>query len=147
MRDSHGHKREVCTECGLSVKRLHAHIKNIHTNKPSQRICPECGKSVNDVRTHMRSVHERVKHFSCPICPLKTYKKGTLERHVVAHGKYSALNQPYPHNPIKREYSIENLGQATELVVSGAMSRRKAANVFNLSIKHLKKSCLAFTSL
>ena len=68
MSDSHGNKREVCTECGMSVKRLQAHIKNIHTNKPSQKICPECGKSVSDVsdvRDHIRSVHENVqeKHF------------------------------------------------------------------------------------
>ena len=59
MSDSHGYKREVCEECGLSVKRLQSHIKNIHTNKPSQ-ICEECGKSVGNVRDHMKSVHEKV---------------------------------------------------------------------------------------
>ena len=59
---------------------------------------------------------------------LETYRKGALDRHVAAHEKYSALNQPYPHNSIKREYSLENLGQATELVVSGAISRRKFVN-------------------
>ena len=92
-------------------------------------ICPECGKSVIDVRNHISSVHENVRNFSCPICPLKTYRKGPLDRHVAAHDKYSALNKPYPHNSRKREYSLENLGQSTELVVSGAMSRRKAAVV------------------
>ena len=84
MSDSHEHKREVC---------------------------PECGKSVIDVRNHISSVHENVRNFSCPICPLKTYRKGALDRHVAAHDKYSALNKPYPHNPIKHECSLENLGK------------------------------------
>ena len=101
MNDSHGHKREVCTHCGLFVKRLHTHIKNMHTNKLLKKICPECGKSMGYVREHVKAVHRKVKNFSCPICPLKTYKKGTLNRHMAVHDKYSAMNKPYPHTSRK----------------------------------------------
>ena len=142
-REAHEDKREVCPECGLSFRKVSIHIKNVHSADKLQRACPECGKTFGDVKEHMRSVHEKVKKFSCHICPLKTYKRNTLKRHLIIHDKYSSLNQPYPHNnTAKPDYNLENLEEATKLVLSRKMSRRKAAEVFNLSIHLLKKSCL-----
>ena len=144
--DLHEVNREMCPECGLSFKRLKVHMKNIHTNRDIQKTCQECGKSFADVKDHMRAVHEKVKKYSCHICPLEMYKKSTLRRHLEAHEKYSSLNKPYPRKP-KPEYKLENLQEATDLVISGAMSRRKAAQVFELSVKSIEKACFKKASL
>ena len=146
-REAHEKKRDICPECGLSFKKVGEHIKKVHRKEHSQETCPECGKTVGDVRDHMRSVHEKVKNFSCPICPLQTYKMNTLKRHLVIHEKYSALSKPMrEHDHTKPVYNLENLDEATKLVVSGKMSRRKAAKVFKLSVHDLKKSCRTLSS-
>jgi len=138
QRRVHSDIKEMCPECGLHFKNVAEHMKTVHVGR-SRETCPECGKSVGDLKDHMKSVHEKVKNYSCTICTLQTYKLSTLKRHMMAHEKYSFLNKPYEYR--KPEYNLENMGKATELVMSGKMSRRKASISFNLSVHELKKAC------
>ena len=138
-------KRDICQECGLSFKRIKTHIQNVH--RKEYVICPECGKSFSnsELKEHIRSVHKKEKNISCPICPLKVFKKSTLKRHLAVHEKYASMNKPYL-PPTKPEYNLENLELATGLVVAGQLSRRKAAKLFKLSVHDLKKSTLRATA-
>ena len=146
-RNVHEDKREICQECGLSFKKINTHIQNVHRKEHVKDICPECGKSFSnsELKEHIRSVHKKEKNISCPICPLKVFKKSTLKRHLAIHEKYASMNKPYLPPP-KPEYNLENLELATGLVVAGQMSRRKAAKLFKLSVHDLKKSTLRATA-
>ena len=63
-------KPEVCPICGKEVKYLNGHIKEVHTNKPSEdHHCHLCGKTFNNLkrlRGHIDTVHKLPE--VCPIC-------------------------------------------------------------------------------
>jgi len=82
-------KKELCMECGkeLSAGQLKKHIAKCHSDVDNRVICPECGKKVGSLLEHMNGVHKKLKNFQCPICPLKCYKKNTLNRHMEWHQK------------------------------------------------------------
>ena len=139
--DRHEGKKEVCQECGLEVKRLHTHMDRIHRKKSFPvKICPDCGKSVQKLEEHLKAVHEKVKNYSCPICPYEVYRRTTLDAHLAVHEKYSALNKAYVVKD-KQEHNPEDVAKAAEHVMSGNMSRRKAAEAFNVSRRSIRKSC------
>ena len=141
-RQVHSYKKEMCPECGKYVKRVKSHLYNVHSDRNLETACPVCGKSIHDLKDHMKSVHEKVKNYSCTMCPLQTYKLNTLKRHMIVHEKYASLNKPYPYHDKNKEYNLENMEEATELVLSGKMSRRKAAKQFNLSVHGIKEACV-----
>lgn len=85
----HVGEKELCVECGkeLSSGQLKKHIAKCHSDIDNRVICPECGKKVASLLEHVNSVHKKLKNFQCPICPLKCYKKNTLNRHIEWHEK------------------------------------------------------------
>lgn len=80
---------EICNSKQIDIKRLQAHIKNVHSR--INYIChyPECfGKFTTqyNLEFHMK-LHECNKKFVCPICNHAFAQKGNLERHVITHSK------------------------------------------------------------
>ena len=85
----HLEEKELCVECGkeLSAGQLKKHIANCHSEVDNRVVCPECGKKVGSLLEHVNSVHKKLRNYQCPICPLRCYKKNTLNRHLEWHEK------------------------------------------------------------
>ena len=71
--------RQLCPECGVSVKDLKSHIERWHYG--DKQICMHCGKDLRNkgsLKTHIEKVHEKLP---CELCGFLV-AKSAMSRHV-----------------------------------------------------------------
>jgi len=108
----HREKKTLCNECGKEFSNISTHMKKCHSGLDLKVVCPECGKKVSKLVQHVDSVHRQIKNFQCPECPLKCYKKNTLDSHMERHKKGSPKKKGRPRKSIAQittSFEIEEM--------------------------------------
>lgn len=79
-----GGGRNIAIPSALGGDMLVNHILQQPNAKPYQ--CKTCGASYSmqkNLLSHMRKECGREAHLQCPLCPMKTKRKGNLKRHML----------------------------------------------------------------
>ena len=72
---------ELCTDCGITVQNLKAHMNNVHNAE--KQTCPQCGKelkSLTYLSGHIRQMHEKKPCAQCG----KLYGAKAMARHIAS---------------------------------------------------------------
>ena len=59
--------KELCTQCGITVKNLKLHLDNVHNEENRKQICTKCGKVLKNresLRNHMIRGHGKVNNHT-----------------------------------------------------------------------------------
>lgn len=108
----------ICNTCSAEFQQeteVKRHMEDLHGNEYG---CRECGlnfNSLQEIGLHS-SVHHPEGHFSCPACPYKSAKRGTLLVHInyVHLNKFtyfcSSCGRGFNDHSLYKEHDNEHLG-------------------------------------
>ena len=80
-------KERPCPHCGIVVKCLQRHIKDVHGEK-QECVCPQCAKvftKMGNLRSHVKDVHEKGldgRKFVCHLCSKEVSTERNLKQHL-----------------------------------------------------------------
>lgn len=78
-----------CDQCGLDFKKREAfslHFQCIHLKKYSFcDLCPKKFPHSAHLTIHKQAVHEKLRPFACDLCEYTSYRKTTLQVHMLRH--------------------------------------------------------------
>lgn len=82
----------ICDMCGSNCSKIDTfrnHIRKFHLKRHRVKMyCDLCPKSFDQkslIATHLLKDHLKIWRYSCKLCEYKSYRRSTLNQHVLSH--------------------------------------------------------------